>query len=99
MSIDIPARIKELRKAQGLSTNKLSDLAGLSQSYVSKLEKGECHPTVESLELICCALGITLKDFVTYSEASLLQLRAIKIISRMSDEQLNAFCTLMERTE
>ena len=43
---DIGARIKELRVAQSLSTNKLSNLAGLSQSYVRKLEKGACRPTL-----------------------------------------------------
>ena len=53
---DIGARIKELRVAQSLSTNKLSNLAGLSQSYVRKLEKGECRPTIETVELLCHAL-------------------------------------------
>ena len=46
MNFDIGARIKELREAQGLSTNRLSNMAGLSQSYVRKLEKGESRPTV-----------------------------------------------------
>ena len=48
MKLDIGARIKELREARGLSTNKLSNMAGLSQSYVRKLEKGESRPTFES---------------------------------------------------
>ena len=64
MKLDIGARIKELREARGLSTNKLSNMAGLSQSYVRKLEKGESRPTVESLELLCHALGITFEDFI-----------------------------------
>ena len=95
MNFDIGERIKELRMEQGLSTNKLSNMAGLSQSYVRKLERGENKPTVESLELLCQALGITLEDFVTYKEKSLLQLQAIKIISKLSDSQLEGFCQLM----
>ena len=95
MNFDIGERIKELRMEQGLSTNKLSNMAGLSQSYVRKLERGENKPTVESLELLCQALGITLEDFVTYKEKSLLQLQAIKIISELSDSQLEGFCQLM----
>lgn len=95
MNFDISERIKELRIERGLSTNKLSNLAGLSQSYVRKLEKGENKPTVESLDLLCQALGITLEDFVTYKDKSLLQLRAIKIIGELSDSQLEGFCQLM----
>lgn len=69
---DIGARIKELRVAQSLSTNKLSNLAGLSQSYVRKLEKGECRPTIETVELLCHALGITFEDFINCKDLSLL---------------------------
>lgn len=95
MDFDISTRIQELRTARGLSTNKLSNMAGLSQSYVRKLEKRECKPTIESLELLCHALGITFADFVNYKDASLLQLQAIKLIREMSDEQLKGFCMLM----
>ena len=66
---DVGARIKELRMAQSLSTNKLSNLAGLSQSYVRKLEKGECRPTIETVELLCHALGVTFEDFVNYKRS------------------------------
>lgn len=96
MSLDISRRIKELRMEQGLSTNKLSNMAGLSQSYVRKLENGDCRPTVESLELLCQALGITFEDFINYKEKSLLQLRAIRIIGELSDSQLEGFCKLMD---
>ena len=95
MNFDVSGRIRELRMARGLSTNKLSNMAGLSQSYVRKLEKGECKPTVESLELLCQALGITFEDFVAYKDMSLLQLQAIKIIGELNDVQLEGFCKLM----
>lgn len=95
VNFDISARIKELRTEKGLSTNKLSNLAGLSQSYVRKLEKGENKPTVESLDLLCQALGITFEDFVSYKDKTLLQLQAIKIIDELDDNQLEGFCKLM----
>lgn len=95
VNFDISARIKELRTEKGLSTNKLSNLAGLSQSYVRKLEKGENKPTVESLDLLCQALGITFEDFVSYKDKTLLQLQAIKIIDELDDSQLEGFCKLM----
>lgn len=63
VSINIAERIRRLREEKGLSTNKLSTDAGLSQSYVRKLENGECNPTVESLSLICDALGTNIVDY------------------------------------
>ena len=93
MNFDVGARIKELRLARGLSTNKLSNLAGLSQSYVRNLEAGKYdNPTVDSLELICNALGIAFEDFVNYKDLSLSQLKAMKLVRKLSDEQLEGFC-------
>ena len=87
MSFDIGARIKELREAQGLSTNKLSNMAGLSQSYVRKLEKGESRPTVESVELLCHALGITFEDFIKILE-EMMKFNLIFLLKR-NDGQLD----------
>ena len=96
MNFNVGARIKELRMAKGLSTNKLSNLAGLSQSYVRNLEAGKYdNPTVDSLELICDALGITFEDFVNYGDLSLSQLKAMKVVRMLSDEQLEGFCHLV----
>lgn len=96
MNFNVGARIKELRMAKGLSTNKLSNLAGLSQSYVRNLEAGKYdNPTVDSLELICDALGITFEDFVNYGDLSLSQLKAMKVVRMLSDEQLEGFCQLV----
>ena len=100
MNFDVGARIKQLRLAKGLSTNKLSNMAGLSQSYVRNLEAGKYdNPTVDSLELICEALGIAFEDFVNYGDLSLSQLKAMKIVRTLSDEQLEGFCKLMAQEE
>ena len=89
MTFDVGKRIKELRKAKGLSTNKLSNDAGLSQSYVRNLEEGKYdNPTVESLQLICDALGITFEDFVNYKDFSISQLKAMKVIRTLSDDAM-----------
>ncbi|WP_432353281.1 helix-turn-helix transcriptional regulator [Anaerotruncus rubiinfantis] len=100
MNFDVGSRIRELRMSKGLSTNKLSNLAGLSQSYIRNLEAGKYdNPTVDSLELICEALGIAFEDFVNYKDLSLSQLKAMKIVRTLSDEQLEGFCKLMGSKE
>lgn len=75
-------------------------MAGLSQSYVRNLEAGKYdNPTVDSLELICNALEIAFEDFVNYKDLSLSQLKAMKLVRKLSDEQLEGFCQLIEPEE
>lgn len=96
MDFNISGRIRQLRTEKKISANRLSTLAGLSQSYIRKLELGETTPTVESMELICSALGISLADFFGHSNASLAQLEAIDTLKGLNDKQLNAFCELFK---
>ena len=96
MNFDIAAKIQQLRSEKGMSANKLATEAGLSQSYIRKIEMKESAPTVESLELICNALHISLADFFAHSDASLSQLEAIGILKGLTDEQVKAFCELLK---
>lgn len=61
--MDIGRRIIELRESKGWTTNRLANLCGLSQSFLRSVEMNEKGISVESLELICDTLGITLKAF------------------------------------
>ena len=60
-TLNVGKRIIQLREDKGISTNKLANLAGISQSYLRDIELGNKQPTVEYLSYICDALGITLK--------------------------------------
>lgn len=61
--MDVGKRIVELRERKNISTNKLANLAGVSQSYLRDLEMGKKNPTVEILSYICFALGISVQNF------------------------------------
>lgn len=51
--------LMRLRKQRGYSQKKLADLAGLEQSYISKLETGEKDkPSHETLTQLSAALGV-----------------------------------------
>lgn len=56
-------RIRALREHIGYSQNKLAEWAGISQTHLRRVELGEADITVGHLQLICDALGITLRDF------------------------------------
>lgn len=61
--MDIGQRIKQLRDEKRWTTNRLANLCGLSQSFLRSVEINEKGISVESLELICDTLGISLKTF------------------------------------
>ena len=56
-------RIKYFRQQKGISTNKLANMAGVSQSYLRDLELENKKPTVEFIYQICKALELSLCDF------------------------------------
>ena len=62
--MEVGMRIVELRHQRGITTNKLANLCGLSQSFVRSVEIGEKNISVENLTLICDALHFSLKDFL-----------------------------------
>ena len=45
----LPARLKEARRAQGLSLEAVANLSGVSRSMVSQIERGESSPTIATL--------------------------------------------------
>ena len=51
-------RVKELRREQQLSQTQLALMVGLDRSYISRIERGKCNPTVESIIIIANGLGI-----------------------------------------
>jgi len=58
-------RIKELRKAQGVSQQQLAELANIDQRNLSHIECGDTFPSRALLE-IAAALNIELKDLFDF---------------------------------
>lgn len=87
--MDVGKRITELREAAGITTNRLANLCGLSQSFIRSVELGEKGITVESLRLICDTLKISLKDFFDVPEETPIaeQEQLIRIIEGLNVRQ------------
>ncbi|WP_209122891.1 helix-turn-helix domain-containing protein [Alkalihalobacillus sp. BA299] len=53
--------IRELRKRKGMSLDRLSELSGISKSYLSYIERGlQTNPSISVLEKMAQALGVEL---------------------------------------
>lgn len=96
----IGARIKKFREQKGISTNKLANMAGISQSYLRDIGLENKNPTIEIVYLICQALDITLALFFEDENSSLLQKNPLitRIYQLNADQQkalLNFLNTLL----
>lgn len=61
--IDVLKRIKQLQKQFGLSTYKLAEQSGLTQSTLANMFSRGTMPSISTLDAICEGFGITMSDF------------------------------------
>lgn len=59
----VGSRIRDLRKRNGWSQEELAHASGLHVTYIGKLERAEHQVTLESLEKVTSAIGVTLEEF------------------------------------
>jgi transcriptional regulator with XRE-family HTH domain len=60
------ARIKELRKARGLSQDVVSEKIDIDPKHLSRIEVGRSYPSLDALERIADALGVEAKDLFEF---------------------------------
>ncbi|MGM9970298.1 MAG: helix-turn-helix domain-containing protein [Anaeroplasma sp.] len=89
--MNVSKRIIELRENKKMSTNKLANIAGISQSYLRDIELGKTSPTIEKLEYICDALNITLYDFFNDDDFNSKLDNAINMLNKEQKEALLDF--------
>ncbi|MNW37780.1 HTH-type transcriptional regulator SinR [compost metagenome] len=63
-------KIRLVRKAQGITQERLSELSGLSEKYLSDIERGARNISLESLEKIMQALKIKPHDLFLYTDTN-----------------------------
>ena len=58
-------KIRELRKAAGLSFSDLSKESTLSVSYLNEIEKGKKYPKADKIKILADTFGISYDDLIT----------------------------------
>ena len=56
----IGQRIRNYRNQQGLSQERLAEMADCHETYIGQLERGEKNETLETVERVAAALGVPL---------------------------------------
>lgn len=63
ISVDVAARLRDLREARGISMRALAAQSGLSANALSMIERGKASPSVSTLYKLAGALGISITAF------------------------------------
>lgn len=68
----IGARLKKQRETAKLTQEQVAEAAYITSIYLSKIENGKVHPTLDTLAVICdvigCELATVLSNSVTESD-------------------------------
>ncbi len=59
LSKQLGACIRDLRQQTGLSQVEFGERCGFYQTYLSRIENGRANPTINAIEVIANALGMT----------------------------------------
>ncbi|MFV0513190.1 MAG: helix-turn-helix domain-containing protein [Jhaorihella sp.] len=63
--LDLGARVRELRMAQGWTLERAAKQAGLARSTLSKIENGQMSPTYDALKKLAVGLEISVPQLFT----------------------------------
>jgi transcriptional regulator with XRE-family HTH domain len=72
IEVDLGARIRALRLARGETLRKLAAQAGVTESFLSQVERGVASPSIASVQRIARALGTSIAElFATDDRAGI----------------------------
>lgn len=59
-------RLRQLRQMQDMTQEELAEAAGISTSFLGGIERGAKSPTIETIEKLAGALGLTLGEMMSF---------------------------------
>jgi transcriptional regulator with XRE-family HTH domain len=60
--VDVGERLRAIRKTRRITLRTIAERAGLSESFLSQVERGRANASVASLKRIAAALGVNVAD-------------------------------------
>lgn len=64
VAIRFGKRLREVREEAGLSQEKLAELSTLHRTYVSSVERGKRNISIENIERLAVALGVSMRQLM-----------------------------------
>ena len=94
-SIIIGRRIKQKRKAAGLTQEKLAEKIGFSKNHVSSVERGIYIPTTQFIIQLCSELGET-PDYYLIGKTLNETDEIIRLIRQLPQDKQEMLCKLLK---
>ena len=96
--MNIGLQLRKIRENRGISGRALALQVGVVPSQVSKIENGITNPSLDLLQRLCEALGITLGDFFAEDRSELEPdlLRLLDSAKKLTAEQRAHLQKLLE---
>lgn len=76
-------RIRSLRRERDITQSVLAEKCGLSNNFIALLERGRGAPSIETLEKLARALGVSIADLFEFAEPRGKQDEREKVIRRL----------------
>jgi transcriptional regulator with XRE-family HTH domain len=90
------ARIKELRKARGLSQEQLAEQIDVDPKFISRIEVGKNAPSLETMENISRVLNMEIKDLFEFAHHQIEMLGAEELKSLIDESDVGTRKTLLK---
>lgn len=90
LSTRLGKRIRELRKASGLSQDQAAELAGISGKYLGEVERGEVNATILVVAKLADALQVAPSDLLRFDHIASqdeIKNKIVEMIVNCSDEE------------
>jgi transcriptional regulator with XRE-family HTH domain len=78
-------RVKELRRARGLSQEQLAEKMEITPNYLSSIERGRENPTLDLLTILARGLKIELVSLFNYAWQQMSDAELRQLIRSLSD--------------
>ena len=88
---EMTLKIKELRKARGMTQEELAAIAGVSRSQFSEIESEKKPANTLRLNAIAAALGVTLDQLFEVGSRDLYKDELNNLVDMMDGEDRDAF--------
>jgi transcriptional regulator with XRE-family HTH domain len=88
VTLKFAKRLRDLRKLNKMSQEKLAEKASLSTTFIGYLERAEKEPTLSSLYKIATAFNVSLAELLTFPDD--------KNISQAKTQDLNKLIEFLE---
>ncbi len=93
-------RIKQLRKRQGLTQDRLGEAVGISSKYLSSIERGRENPTLDTLLGLAEQLQVKPYELFLFSaettSTKVLRKEIDRLLAEADDERLHAVLRVLE---